>query len=157
MTLCVGVAAALFASVLAVGSVAAASFTLTSPAFRPGGMIPKRFTCDGADVSPPLRWAKLPAGTRSVALSVIDLDAHGFVHWLAWGLPPARRGLTAGQHLPHQAVNSFGRLGYGGPCPPRGTGHRYQFSLYALNARVRPPFTAHVIGMARLIGVYRRR
>jgi Raf kinase inhibitor-like YbhB/YbcL family protein len=143
------------ASAFVVSATAAARFTIVSPAFRPGETIPKRFTCDGADLSPPLRWNTPPARTRSLAISVIDLDAHGFRHWLAWGLPPTRRALAAGQHPPHQGVNDFGRRGYGGPCPPSGR-HRYQFSLYALNAPTKPPFGAQVLAVARMIGVYGR-
>ena len=134
---------------------AATRLTLVSPAFRQGGTIPKRFTCAGADLSPPLRWSKPPAGTHTLAISVIDLDAHGFLHWLAWGMSPARRELAARQHPPHQAINGFGRRGYGGPCPPSGR-HRYQFSLYALNAPTGPPFTGHILALARLTGVYGR-
>jgi Raf kinase inhibitor-like YbhB/YbcL family protein len=149
-------AAVAIASVLvAVSAGAATRLTLVSPAFRPGGTIPKRFTCDGADLSPPLRWSTPPAGTRSLAISVIDLDAPRFHHWLGWGISPARRGLAAGQHPPHQAINGFGRRGYGGPCPPSGR-HRYQFSLYALNTPTGPPFTGHVLAVARLTAVYAR-
>jgi Raf kinase inhibitor-like YbhB/YbcL family protein len=140
---------------VAVVSAAAGRFALTSPAFRSGGAIPKRYTCDGADVSPPLRWSTPPAGTRSLALSVIDLDAQGFRHWLAWGIPPTRGGLVAGQHPLHEAINGFGRRGYSGPCPPSGH-HRYQFSLYALNAVVRPPFSGHILTVARLTARYGR-
>ena len=142
-------------ALVGVGSVAAApKFTIASPAFRAGGTIPKRFTCDGADVSPPLRWNRPPAGTRSFSISVVDLD-NGFIHWLGWGLPPARRGLAVGQHPPHQAVNDFGRRGYGGPCPPAGVRHRYRFSLYALDAPVGPPFARHVLAVARITAFYR--
>jgi Raf kinase inhibitor-like YbhB/YbcL family protein len=150
-------AAVLVWGVFAVSVTAAPAprFTLTSPAFRSGGMIPRRFTCDGADLSPPLRWRDPPAGTRSLAISVIDLDAHGFVHWLAWGLPATRRALAAGQHPPHQALNGFGNRGYGGPCPPSGR-HRYRFSVYALNQASVPPFTGHVLAIARLTAVYGR-
>jgi Raf kinase inhibitor-like YbhB/YbcL family protein len=150
------------AVVLAMGMVtaafaaAAAGFTLTGLAFGPEATIPKRFTCDGADVSPPLRWGNPPGGTRSIAISVIDLDAHRFVHWLAWGLSPTRRGLAAGQHPPQQALNGFGNRGYGGPCPPPGRRHRYRFSLYALDASVGPPFRHHVLAVARMTAFYGR-
>jgi Raf kinase inhibitor-like YbhB/YbcL family protein len=146
-------AAVSVAVVVGVSARAATRFTLTSPAFRSGRMIPRRYTCDGADVSPPLRWSNPPADTRSLAILVIDLDAHGFRHWLGWGLPPARRALATGQHPPHQGINGFGRRGYGGPCPPTGR-HRYQFSLYALDAPTGPPFAGHVLAVARLTAVY---
>ena len=141
------------AGVMAVPVVAASRFTLTSPAFRSGGTIPRRYTCDGADRSPRVRWSKPPAGTRSFAIEVIDLDAHGFRHWLAWGMPASQHMLGAGQLPRHQAINGFGNRGYGGPCPPSGR-HRYQFSLYALNALAGPPFTRHVLAVARLTAVY---
>ena len=150
-----GVAATLTAGIVALPSVAAARFALTSPAFRSGQRIPKRYTCDGADRSPPLRWTTPPAGTRSRAISVVDLDANRFRHWLAWGLLPTRRGLAIGRHPAHEAINGFGRRGYSGPCPPSGR-HRYQFSLYALGNRGGPPFTGHVLATARSTGVYSR-
>jgi Raf kinase inhibitor-like YbhB/YbcL family protein len=148
-------AAASCAGVLAGSVTAAGRFALTSPAFRSGRMIPRRYTCDGVDLSPPLHWSTPPARTRSLAIQVIDLDAHRLRHWLAWGLPATTHMLAAGQHPPHQAINSFGDLGYGGPCPPSGR-HRYQFDLYALNAPTGPPFTGHVLAIARLTGVYGR-
>ena len=96
-------------------------FGLKSPAFRPGGAIPKRFTCDGADVSPPLRWPKPPARARGLALLVVDVSTPGpFVHWLAWGMAPRSRGLAAGARPPRQGRNDFGRVGWDGPCPPAG-------------------------------------
>jgi len=156
MKLSFAAATTLLAGILALSAAAVSRFILTSPAFRSGGTIPKRFTCDGADLSPPLRWSKPPAGTRSLAISVIDLDAHGFLHWLGWGLSPARRQLAAGEHPPHQAINGFGRRGYGGPCPPPGPHHHYQFSLYALNAPVGPPFTHHILTATRVTAIYRR-
>jgi Raf kinase inhibitor-like YbhB/YbcL family protein len=111
---------------------------LTSPAFV-AGRIPRRYTCDGSGVSPPLSWSRVPAAARSLALVVDDEDANGFVHWMALDLPPRARGLAAGRVPPGTAEteNSFGRRGYGGPCPPRGAGtHRYRFTLYALSRRV---------------------
>jgi Raf kinase inhibitor-like YbhB/YbcL family protein len=111
---------------------------LTSPAFRGGGTIPERFTCDGEEVSPPLAWRDMPSGARSAALLVEDPDAPKgtFVHWTVWDLPARDGALPAGR-LPagaRQGENSFGKERYGGPCPPEDDQpHRYVFTLYALN------------------------
>jgi Raf kinase inhibitor-like YbhB/YbcL family protein len=106
---------------------------LTSPAFRDGQPIPTEYTCVGDDVSPPLAWTGVPAGTAELALVVRDPDADGFVHWVIAGLPPDVGGLARADP-PSQAVeqlNDFGRLGWSGPCPPSGT-HTYDFRIYAL-------------------------
>jgi len=111
-------------------------FALTSPAFGAGRAIPRAYTCDGANVSPPLRWTAPPAGTRSFALIMDDPDAPGgtFTHWTAWNIPPQARGLERGARPPREGTTSFGRIGYGGPCPPPGPPHRYVFQLHALRA-----------------------
>jgi Raf kinase inhibitor-like YbhB/YbcL family protein len=123
------------AAALALADAAAAAPTLLvrSTAFRTGGPIPKAYTCDGRNVSPPLRWTALPHCTRSLALRMFDADA-GFTHWTAWGISPASHGLAAGRRPPAQGRNDFGRTGYGGPCPPPGIRHHYVFTLYALAA-----------------------
>jgi Raf kinase inhibitor-like YbhB/YbcL family protein len=144
-------------------------FRLTSPAFRSGGAIPERFTCDGADVSPPLRWTAPPARARTLALQVVDVSTPSrFVHWIAWGISPRSRGLAAGARPPRQGRNDFGRVGWGGPCPPAGSTHRYLFVLYALMNPLRLSNGAtvrqfqHAVGSAGmvrqplLIGTYRR-
>ena len=115
-----------------------APFSLTSPAFRAGEGIPSRYSCDGRDVSPPLAWTDVPAGTKALLLTVTDPDARGFVHWVAWDLAPDLGVLPEGASgaLPGGALegrNDFGRTGWGGPCPPSGT-HRYVFTLTALSA-----------------------
>jgi Raf kinase inhibitor-like YbhB/YbcL family protein len=115
--------------------------TLTSPAFASGATIPARFTCAGADVSPPLTWSVAPAGTGSLAVVMVDLDTSPrFVHWALAGLPPQARSLAAGAH-PAGGVagrNGFGTTGYRGPCPPPGAGpHRYELAVYALPSRPR--------------------
>lgn len=119
------------------------AFELKSAAFENGGHIPKKYTCDGPDVSPPLSWTDPPEGTRSLALICDDRDAPvgSWVHWVLFGLPPETRELTEGvptqRTLPRggkQGRNDFRRIGYGGPCPPRGPAHRYFFKLYALDA-----------------------
>ena len=133
----------------------AAALLLTSPAFHAAGPIPRAYTCEGKNVSPPLRWTAPPRGTRSFGVSMVDTDA-GFRHWLAWGIPSSARGLAAGHRPPHEAANDFGRRGYGGPCPPPGSPHHYVFRVYALDANVGPVFTGHVLAVARLVGTFRR-
>jgi len=147
---------------------------ISSTAFAAEEMIPERYTCDGENVSPPLAWRGIPPETRSLALIVDDPDAPAktWVHWVIYNLPAASAGLpenippeksvTAGR----QGRNDFGRIGYGGPCPPSGT-HRYHFKLYALDAELDLPpgaskaellraMQGHVLAEATLIGRYRR-
>ena len=145
-------------------------FILTSPAFHDGGAIPSRFTCDGADHSPPLAWSAAPAGTAAFALLVSDPDARGFVHWVATDIPGSTASLAEGAsgsgRAGREGSNDFGRSGWAGPCPPSGT-HRYVFELYALSAplalpgtptaaAVRAVLAGRVLGQARLTGTYRR-
>lgn len=111
----------------------ATTLRLTSPAFENGAAIPTDFTCVGEDVSPPLAWTGVPAGTAELAVVVRDPDADGFVHWVIAGLSPDLGGVARG-NPPSQAVeelNDFGRQGWSGPCPPSGT-HNYDFNIYAL-------------------------
>jgi Raf kinase inhibitor-like YbhB/YbcL family protein len=139
---------------------------LSSPAFTDGGVIPPRFTCDGQDVSPPLAWTEVPDGTAAFALTVLDPDARGFVHWLLSNIPGDVRELSEGKggDSGTPGRTGFGRSGWGGPCPPSGQ-HRYVFTLYALSA----PLTATAgvdevlgdvdrlgLGKAELTGVYAR-
>jgi Raf kinase inhibitor-like YbhB/YbcL family protein len=154
------------AGALATSSGAATRFALSSSAFRNGGAMPAVYSCDGKDVSPPLRWTVPPRTARSVALRVVDTDA-GFTHWTAWGISPRSHGLASGQRPPKQGRNDFGRVGYGGPCPPSGT-HHYVFVLYALarplaiapgasSSRFAAALRiAHVLAQAKLVGTYRR-
>jgi len=145
---------------------------LASPAFVHGATIPARYTCDGADASPPLAWSQPPAGTAAFALTIEDLDAPGreFVHWAIVGLPANLTTLGEGAR-PAGAVegrNDFGKLGYNGPCPPRGSRpHRYRIVLYALRAplTLRSGFRVAEVGSAlakdtravgELIGTYSR-
>src|SRR5947207_1691442 len=123
--------------VLAVAFVGAAdgarTLALTSPALKAGGTFPRRFTCSGSDVSPPLRWTAPPAGTKSFALVMRDMSTSPvFVHWTAWGVAPKTRSLGSGADPRREGQNTFGMQGYGGPCPPPGQRHRYVFTLYAL-------------------------
>jgi Raf kinase inhibitor-like YbhB/YbcL family protein len=131
-------------------AVVAAAFALTSPALHAGGSIPRRYTCDGANVSPPLRWTAPPRRTSSFSLTVIDPGASGgkFVHWRIRRLSPGLRSLRAGSH--QGGANSAGGSGWTGPCAPPGLVHHYVFQLRAL-AR-----TARTLATARLVGLYRR-
>jgi Raf kinase inhibitor-like YbhB/YbcL family protein len=108
-------------------------FTLTSQAFDANGPIPKQFTCDGADVSPPLEWVGVPKGTVELAIIVYDPTAKGFIHWIIAGLKPKSEGVELGS-VPVgaiQANNDFNNVGWNGPCPPSGQ-HTYVFGLYAM-------------------------
>src|SRR5262249_30100877 len=105
-----------------------------SSAFAEGGSIPKLHTCSGADGSPPLEWSGAPEGTRSFALIVDDPDAPGgaWTHWLLYDIPAKLLTLAqGGRGVGLSGTNSFGKTGYGGPCPPPGKPHRYYFKLYA--------------------------
>jgi Raf kinase inhibitor-like YbhB/YbcL family protein len=155
---------------------AAMAFELTSPAFKAGDTIPKKHTCDGEDVSPPLAWSEPPAGTRSFALVCDDPDAPvgTWVHWVLYGLPAGARSLPEGvKPLPtledgtQQGTNDFRKTGYGGPCPPHGAAHRYFFRLHALDTRpslasgatkaaLLKAIEGHVVGQAELMGRYGR-
>jgi Raf kinase inhibitor-like YbhB/YbcL family protein len=152
------------------------AWTLQSSALPAGGDIPRDYTCDGADRSPPLSWTDPPGGTQSLALIVHDPDAPGgdFTHWVLFNLPARLRELPPG--LPpdpeladgsRQGRNGFGRAGYGGPCAPAGPAHRYVFELSALDAplplgggatrpQVEAAMRGHSLGRAQLTGTYRR-
>jgi Raf kinase inhibitor-like YbhB/YbcL family protein len=114
-----------------------AGFVLNSPSFADGGAIPVRNTCDGQDISPALVWEGVPTSTASLALIVDDPDARGFIHWVAYNISGSvTGGLPEGAGsagAPPQGRNDFGRVGWGGPCPPSGM-HHYRFTLYALSA-----------------------
>jgi hypothetical protein len=144
-------------------------FAVESSAFQHMEPIPRRHTCDGEDLAPPLRWSNVPEGTRSVALVVDDPDAPGgvFTHRIAWGLDPSSGGLGEGEAAPNEGRNDFGASGYRGPCPPPGHGrHRYVFRLYALDtelelgdagkAELEQALEGHVLMTAELVGTYER-
>jgi hypothetical protein len=153
-----------------------AQIEITSIAFEDGGTIPQQYTCDGPDISPPLRWDAVPEGTQSIALIADDPDAPSgtFVHWVLYNLPADVRELS--EDLPNeqtltngatQGINDFGKIGYGGPCPPSGT-HRYFFKLYALDTKTDLPpgesksdllgaMEGHVLGQGQIMGRYTRR
>jgi Raf kinase inhibitor-like YbhB/YbcL family protein len=144
--------------------------TLTSTAFSDGGPNPREYTCLGENVSPALSWTGMPEGTVELILVVDDPDANGFVHWIIVasadepGLP---RAIPAATQTYRQGTNSFGRVGWSGPCPPSGT-HHYRLKLTALAAatglsgrftdsEVRDALAkATVLGQAVLTGTYRK-
>ena len=148
---------------------------LKSQAFEEGGSIPSLYTCDGKNISPPLTWSGVPAGTKGFALIADDPDAPRgtWVHWVLWNLPATTKELKEAlpliPHLPSGALqgkNDSGDSGYGGPCPPSGA-HRYFFKLYALDgmlslktgttkAQLEAAMKGHVLGHATLMGVYSR-
>jgi hypothetical protein len=134
----------------------AANMTLSSPAFANNAAIPAKYTCDGANVSPPLAISGVPSGAKSLALTVEDPDAPNgtFTHWLAWNLPSSTTSIGEGQHVGTEGQNGFGKTGYGGPCPPSGL-HHYVFTLYAM-ADDAPPAKGKVIAQAQLIGTFTR-
>lgn len=155
------------------------SLTLTSPDFEPQGEIPRRFTCEGEDVSPALAWTGVPAAAQSLALIVDDPDAPDpkapkmtWVHWVLYDLPPTASGLpqavAPGQLPPgtREGLNDWKRTGWGGPCPPIGR-HRYFFKLYALDAvlpdlrqpnkaKLEEAMEGHVLARAELVGTYQK-
>ena len=137
--------------------------------FEEGSAIPKEFTCDGDDLSPPLHFVNVPEATKSLVLIVDDPDAPlgTFVHWLVWNISPEDLRFEKGEEIPYpQGITGFGTAGYGGPCPPSGT-HRYFFKLYALDTLLELDPSAdvnmleralegHIISEAKTMGVYSR-
>jgi Raf kinase inhibitor-like YbhB/YbcL family protein len=155
------------------------ALSITSPAFAHQAEIPRPYTCDGRDRSPPLAWSGVPPGTRSLALIVHDPDVPDprapkriWVHWVLYDIPPDTMGLpeavTPGALPPgtKEGQNDWGRTGYGGPCPPIGR-HRYLHKLYALDtrlsltqatkAKLEQAMAGHVLAEATLVGTYQRR
>jgi Raf kinase inhibitor-like YbhB/YbcL family protein len=152
------------------------SIEVTSTAFQQGMTIPKQYTGDGVDQSPPLRWSEPPSGTKSIALICDDPDAPRgtWVHWVLFNLPTQTRELEEGvpttATLPSgakQGKNDFGNLGYGGPAPPKGKEHRYFFKLYALGvavdltagatkAQLEGAMKGHILAQGQLMGTYKR-
>jgi len=145
--------------------------SISSPAFLPNGMIPSKYTCDGADVNPPLLIGNIPEKTRSLALIVDDPDAPmgTWVHWVVWNIGAGTSKIPENSVPPGalQGTNDFRKQEYGGPCPPSGT-HRYFFKLYALDssptekagatkAQVEEAMKGHVLAQTELIGLYRRK
>ena len=157
----------------------AMTMTLTSSAFASNQPIPKLYTCEGRDLSPPLTWSGVPAGTKSLALILDDPDAPDpaapqvtWVHWVLYNIPPSAAGLPQGAAsgaLPAgtlEGLNDWGRTGYGGPCPPIGR-HRYFHKLYALSvvlpnlsrpnkAALEQAMKGQILGQAQLVGTYQK-
>lgn len=149
-------------------------FKLKVDGFSERANIPRRFTCDGEDVSPALQWADEPSETQSFALIMDDPDAPGgtWNHWLVWDIPSYIHSLPEGNEhasLGKSGTNDFGRRGYGGPCPPAGASHRYFFRLFAVDAPALGPsqgvkrlalekaLRKHVIAETSYMGHYERR
>lgn len=150
--------------------------TLSSAAFKAGEAIPRRYTADGMDVSPPLRWKHVPPGCRSLAVTADDPDAPAgvWVHWVLYNLPPSAAEIPEGVAVEKSLVggikqgkNDFGRFGYGGPSPPPGKAHRYFFRLYALDVlldlspeatqkQLLEAMEGHILAQAELMGTYQR-
>jgi len=148
---------------------------LTSKAFNEGQAIPRGYTCDGANVSPPLEWTGVPKSAKTLAIVADDPDAPAgtWVHWVLYNLPSDVIGMV--ENTPPietlsgggmQGTNDFQKIGYGGPCPPRGS-HRYFFKIYALDSELplkpgaskvdlEPAMEGHIISQGQLIGTYRR-
>ena len=143
---------------------------ISSTAFAHNGQIPKKYTCDGSDINPPLKFEEAPANARSLALIVDDPDAPmgTWVHWVVWNIDPKSAEIKENS-VPKgsmQGMNDFRKHNYGGPCPPSGT-HRYFFKLYALDMTLNIGASAgknalesamkgHILGEAQLVGLYER-
>ena len=152
------------------------SFKLTSSAFAVGGEIPNQYTCKGQDVSPALAWSGAPAHTASFAIIMDDPDAPAgtWVHWVMWDVPGSAHLLPEGvakrEQLDdgaRQGRNSFGKIGYNGPCPPAGQTHRYFFRIYALDGKLdlQPAATrehsddamqGHILAQSEYMGTFHR-
>lgn len=147
------------------------AINLSSNSFANGETIPRCYTCDDEDLSPHLAWSDVPAGAASLALIAEDPDAPAgtWVHWVLYNLPPEIGELPEGVKsiIGVQGKNDFGRLGYGGPCPPRGKAHRYYFKLYALDtlldlregatkSRLLKEMEGHILAQGEWMGRYRR-
>lgn len=150
----------------------ASSIDVRSNAFPANAAIPARYTCSGADVSPPLSWTGVPPGAKSLALTVIDPDAPGrpFTHWVVFGIAPSTAEIPEGGPPPSGAAegrNDFGSTGYRGPCPPPGSPHHYHFKVYALDTTLslrsgatesafEAAIKGHVLASGELVGTFRR-
>ena len=152
------------------------SLEIKSSAFEDGGYIAAKYTCESVNISPPLAWGGIPENTKSFALICDDPDAPfgTWVHWVIFNIPPtvmyleenavARGKLPAGAK---EGINDFQKIGYGGPCPPRGKPHRYFFKLYALDTVLSlergatkkdliNAMQGHIIAQAQIVGLYKR-
>ena len=143
------------------------SLQLSSSAFKPNGMIPAKYTCDGKNINPPLTIDTIPQGTKSLAVIVDDPDAPGgnWDHWTVWNIPPGKD-IKEDIDLGIVGLNDFGNHNFGGPCPPSGT-HHYYFKVYALDTMLSIPresnkaalvkaMVQHILAYGELIGLYKR-
>lgn len=166
--------------ILMAGGTLAMALEITSPAFKNNEFIPQKYSCQGENISPPLEWSGAPAPTKSFALIVDDPDAPmgDWVHWLVYDIPEQMDSLSEDHskllflaksitNVIKQGLASFGKAGYGGPCPPPGKPHRYFFKLYALDVSLNLPqgvskaqllkaMQGHILGQAQLVGLYKR-
>jgi Raf kinase inhibitor-like YbhB/YbcL family protein len=151
------------------------TITITSTAFTDGGMIPRDYTCDGRDISPPLAWSSVPEGTKSLAIICDDPDAPvgTWVHWVLFNIPATVNELPRSvppdkvlENGARHGINDFRKFGYGGPCPPGGT-HRYYFRIYAVDieltqkpglskAELLKAIKDHILADGQLMGRYTR-
>lgn len=146
-------------------------FHLTSSAFSNGGTIPEKYSCDGQDVSPQLAWRGAPDATQSFVLMCDDPDAPNgpFAHWIVYDIPVTTTTLEEGAaNIGRSGINSFGKSGYGGPCPPQGATHHYVFHVYAVDRQsigkggmtrqgLLDAMDGHVLGEGELVGEYQRK
>ena len=143
------------------------SLRISSPAFKPGGNIPSRYTCEGEDINPPLDIKQIPAEAKSMVLIIEDPDAPmgTWLHWLVWNIPIVHY-LNENEVPGDQGLNDFGKIAYGGPCPPSGM-HRYYFNVYALDdlldipegssrREVEAAIQNHIIAYGQVMGVYQK-
>ncbi|MCB1112432.1 MAG: YbhB/YbcL family Raf kinase inhibitor-like protein [Chlamydiales bacterium] len=142
---------------------------IESPVFGDHERIPDKYTCDGADISPPLSFHDVPLGCKTLAIVVDDPDAPAgtFDHWVVWNIPSETIGLTEDRSVGTMGINGFNKLTYKGPCPPKGSDHRYFFKLYALDTFIELPpgsskeelekaMESHIMAKAELVGTYGR-
>ncbi|MGA7722501.1 MAG: YbhB/YbcL family Raf kinase inhibitor-like protein [Ignavibacteriaceae bacterium] len=150
---------------------------LFSSAFKQGNFIPAKFSCEGANISPQLHWSNAPKDVKSFAIIVDDPDAPGgdFVHWVIYNIPgnlnELHEDVTPSRNIPDEVklgTNGFGRISYGGPCPPAGKPHRYFFKIYALDTvlhhlesgatkqELLSAMNNHILAEGHLMGKYQR-
>jgi Raf kinase inhibitor-like YbhB/YbcL family protein len=175
---CIAVFLAMTLASQAAESTNKGALSLTSSAVSEGAAIPEEYTCQGKDISPPLKWSGVPSETKSLALIMDDPDAPmgTWVHWVLYDLAPSMtelpEGLSAREHIAagsgKEGLNDFKRLGYGGPCPPAGKPHRYFFKLYALDTmlELKPgakkkdlerAMEKHILSQGQLMATYKRK
>ena len=167
-----------FGAVFCLAGGVAMAMEIKSPAFTDNAEVPRKYTCQGEDISPPLSWSGAPTGTKSFCLINDDPDAPAgtWLHWTVFNMPADKKELSEAEGTPakkqlpdnsKQGMTDFGRVGYGGPCPPPGKYHRYFFKLYALDTvldlpagaakeEIEQAMAGHILAQAQIIGRYRR-